>query len=100
MAENEKTVEIRIVTNGNFDGTRLYVDGKEWRVKEINFSASIPRRTRSGLKGGRCHFQVQRDVNGEIIPVIVYGASFEKLAEARELEQENGTDADEGRVGS
>lgn len=98
MAE-KKTVEIRIVTDGNFSGTKLYVNGREWKVKEINFSASIPRRTRNGLKGGRCHFQVQREVNGEIIPCIVYGAAFEKLMEASELEDGNGTDANERGTG-
>lgn len=101
MGRNGKKVKIVIETDGFFDGTTIYVNGKEWKCKEINFSASIPRRTRNGLKGGRCHFQVQRDMNGEIVPVIVYGAAFEKLAEARELNKEKDDEehTDEGRTG-
>jgi len=82
---NKKEIEIRIITNGYFDGTRIYVDGKEWVVKEINFSAAIPRRMHGRLVGGKCNFQAQREVNGEIIPVMAYGDAFEKIAEAREL---------------
>lgn len=98
----DKSVEIRIITNGYFDGTRLFVDGEEWVVSEINFSASIPRRTASGVRGGKCHFQVQRDVNGQVMPLAFYAGSFEKLAEARELqkEQENKNGRDDTRKSS
>jgi len=85
---NDKSIEIKIITNGYFDGTRLFVDGEEWKVSEINFSASIPRRTPDGWRGGKCHFQVQRDVNGMIMPLAFYAGTFEKLAEARELQKE------------
>lgn len=97
---NGKEVEIIIRSNGYFDGTRLFVNGREWKVKEINFSASVPRRTPNGLRGGKCHFQVQRDVGGEIMPLVFYAGTFEKLAEAGELQKEmdDGEKADEGRT--
>lgn len=97
---NRKKVEIRIVTDGYFDGTELFVDGREWKVKEINFSASVPRKTQHGLRGGKCHFQVQREVDGEIMPLVFYAGAFEKLAEARELreEKEDEEHTDEGRT--
>ena len=94
---NKKEVEIRIVTNGYFDNTIIYVDGEEWTVQEFNYSASVPHRVRGNLRGGKCSFQVQREIGGKIYPMKFYAGDFEKLAEARELQDEK-EDEEQGRT--
>lgn len=98
-----KKVKILIETDGFFDGTRIYVDGEEWLVKEVNFSASVPHRVNGHWKGGRCNLQVQREIDGKVYPMKFYAGDFEKLAEASELngkEQDDGEDPDERGTGS